>query len=228
MTRPPATSAEASGTVRIGVVDDHDLIVDGLRRTLCAEAGFDIVVAGATVDAVLAPGIRFDLAILDLSLPDDSAVGENIAALRSAGVAKILVLTAGDRPDLVRAAARAGVLGVLRKSESATTIRSAVRDAAAGVTIGTVDWAAAIDADPRRPELSPREEETLALYAAGESADDVAELMGISVNTVHLYVSRIRAKYATAGTPVVSRAQLRRAAQRDGFVPLPWWRRRRP
>ncbi|MFC9664626.1 LuxR C-terminal-related transcriptional regulator [Nocardia sp. NPDC127606] len=221
------TGLGESRGVRIGVVEDHELLIEGLRQALVAAPDLDVAAAGGSVDALLALNVPVDMAILDLSLDDDSTPRGNVEQLHRAGIEKVLVLTTGDRPDLVREAARAGVLGVIRKSESAEAICVAVRSAAAGEPIGTIDWATAIDADPSRPRLAPREEEALALYAAGESAADVAELMGVSKNTVNLYLTRIRAKYAAAGSPVVSRSQLRRTAQRDGIVPRPWWRARK-
>ncbi|MFD3430956.1 response regulator [Nocardia fluminea] len=221
------TDPGVSRGVRIGVVEDHELLIEGLRQALAAEPDLEVVAVGGSVDALLAAEITIDLAVLDLTLEDESTPQENVVRLQQSGIEKVLVLTTGDRPDLVREAARAGVLGVVRKSESAQAICAAVRTAATGQPIGTIDWATAIDADPSRPRLAPREEEALSLYAAGESAGDVAELMGISKNTVNLYLARIRAKYAEAGSPVVSRSELRRAAQRDGIVPRPWWRARK-
>ncbi|MFC9872675.1 response regulator transcription factor [Nocardia salmonicida] len=215
------------GAVRIGVIEDHELLVEGLRQALTSEADLEIVAAAESVSALLAKDATIDLAVLDLSLPDESTPTDNVAALKAAGIEHVLVLTTGDRPDLVRDAARAGVLGVVRKSESSRAICAALATAATGQPVGSIDWAAAIDADPLRPHLAPREEEALALYAAGESAEDVAELMGISKNTVNLYLARIRAKYAEAGRPVGSRAELRREAQRVGLAPRPWWRGKR-
>ncbi|MFD3707450.1 LuxR C-terminal-related transcriptional regulator [Nocardia sp. NPDC058658] len=213
--------------VRLGVIDDHSLLIDGLRLTLAADPRITIVATGASVQAMLDVCADIDIAILDLSLPDGSTPSMNVAALTNAGIANVLVLTAGDRPDLVREAARAGVLGVVRKSEPGAAILAAITAASAGQPIGTADWATAIDADDQRPRFAPREEEVLALYAAGESAEDAAALMEISTHTVNMYLRRIRSKYSEFGTPVPSRAALRDAAQRDGFAPRPWWRARR-
>ncbi|KAF0845297.1 response regulator [Nocardia caishijiensis] len=213
--------------LRVGVVEDHELLIDGLRHALSPDPSVVLVAVGSTVPRMLEGAGPLDLVVLDLSLPDGSGPIENLATLRAAGVPNVLVLTAGDRPDLIREAARAGAVSVLRKSEPPGVIRGAVRAAAQGQPLATIDWAAALDSDPKRPALAPREEEALALYAAGECAEDVAALMGISVNTVNLYLRRIRAKYLEAGTPVHSRALLRTAAQRDGYAPRPWWRPRR-
>ncbi|CAM4526970.1 response regulator [Nocardia ninae] len=212
--------------IRIGVVEDHEVFVDGLHRNLADEPDLEVVASAATVEALITRMPVLDLVILDLLLPDESSPRENVMRLAAVGVHRVLVLTSGDRPDLVRDAARAGVLAVIRKSETSEAIRAAIRAVAAGDTVGSIDWAAAIDADPNRAGLAPREEETLALYASGESARGVAALMGITPNTVKLYLSRIREKYAAVQRPANTKSELRQAAIDDGYTPRAWWRRR--
>ena len=63
-----------------------------------------------------------------------------------------------------------------------------------------MDWAAAIDSDEAFVvDLSPRQREVLELYASGESAARVAELTYLAVDTVNMYLDRIRLKYSNAG-----------------------------
>ena len=106
-------------TYRIGVVEDHAVAVAGLRQILSADPSLVIVAAAATVADLLADTTDLDLAILDLRLPDGSSPITNVEQLRNEGI-ETLVFTSGDEPFLVRAAARAGVLGVVRRSPSVT------------------------------------------------------------------------------------------------------------
>lgn len=101
------------------------------------------------------------------------------------------MLTAADSAELIRSAARAGVIGVVRKSESAAAVLAAVDAALKGETFPTTEWAAAIDADDDLPDagLSARERQVLELYAAGEKAQTVAYRTGFSRATVNQYVS---------------------------------------
>ena len=133
-------------THRIGVVEDHAVAVAGLRQILSADPSLVIVAAAATVADLLADTTDLDLAILDLRLPDGSSPITNVEQLRNEGI-ETLVFTSGDEPFLVRAAARAGVLGVVRKSERDEVVVAAVRDAVQGRMVPTLDWAAAIDGD---------------------------------------------------------------------------------
>ena len=210
----------------LGVVEDHGIWVCGLQQAL-RDADIDVMVSHAeAVDELLCGASRPDLVVLDLLLRDASSPADNIAQLRAAGL-PVLVITSGERPDLVREAAQAGVLGVVRKSESDKTIVASITAALRGEMVGSVDWAAAVDGDAEFvPHLSPREREVLALWASGETASGVAETLGISVNSVNKHLQRIRDKYEQAGQPARTKSELRDAAQRRGLAPRPWWRPR--
>lgn len=208
----------------IAVVEDHAIWVRGLAALL-ADYGLPAGVEQfATVDELLQKPKGFDLVILDLVLGDSSEPGDNVARLNASGHAT-LVITSGERPEMVRAAARAGVLGVVRKSETDDMIADAVASALRGDPVGSTDWAAAIDSDAEFvPQLSPREREVLALWASGETAKGVAQILDVSVNTVNAYLRRIKEKYEAAGRPARTKAELRAAAQDAGISPRPWWK----
>jgi DNA-binding NarL/FixJ family response regulator len=180
-------------------------------------------VAGAgTVDELLEQTTDLDLVILDLRLEDGSTPKSNVDQLHAADI-KVLVFTTADYPDLVRAATAAGVLGVVRKSVRNTELVEAIRSAADGNTVATMDWASAIDADPALAEvnLSPRQRQVLELYASGEPANRVASITGLSTETVNVYLSRIRRKYADAGRPAPTKTDLYKRALEDGWLPIP-------
>ncbi|WP_305780310.1 response regulator [Nocardia nova] len=219
-------NSEATSPHRIGIVEDHQVTVAGLRQVLAGEPSIAIVAAAASVPDLLGITAELDLVVLDLRLPDGSSPAANIERLRSAGI-ETLVFTSGDEPFLVRAAARAGVLGVVRKSERDEIVAAAVRDAAAGKQVPTTDWAAAIDSDDEFAvvNLSPRQREVLALYASGEPAARVAKLTDLTEDTVNAYLGRIRQKYAEAGRPSRTKTELFKRALEDGWLPIP--RRRR-
>lgn len=224
MTQGSGGSMPTDGNVRrrIGLVEDHESVALGLRSILADQADLDLIAVAATVDELLAPGPTLDLVVLDLRLGDGSSPRSNVEKLHAAGT-RVLVYTGAENPFLVRSAARAGVLGVVRKSEPAAAIVSAIRRAAAGGQVVTTDWAAAIDGDPQLPDvgLSPRQREVLALYASGEKAGRVARLAGLSEQTVNDYLVRIRNKYAQAGRPAPTKTDLYKRAVEDGWLPMP-------
>ncbi|MFQ6331460.1 LuxR C-terminal-related transcriptional regulator [Nocardia sp. CWNU-33] len=223
---------------RIGLVEDHESVAIGLAAMLAPEPDLDLVLTAGTVPELLAAAVRaasdsatppvpttqpaLDLVVLDLRLADGSSPEDNVRALRDRGI-EVLVFTGADNAFLVRAAAKAGVLGVVRKSEDVPTVVAAVRRAASGEQVVTTDWAAAIDGDPQLSDvgLSPRQEEVLTLYASGEKASRVARLAGLSEQTVNDYLGRIRQKYADAGRPAPTKTDLYKRAVEDGWLPVP-------
>lgn len=207
---------------RIGLVEDHESVALGLASMLAREPDLELTVTAGTVSELLARAPQLDLVILDLRLSDGSTPQDNVQALRARGL-EVLVFTGADNPFLVRSAARAGVLGVVRKSEDVRTVVAAVRAAAGGEQVVTTDWAAAIDGDPQLPDvgLSPRQQEVLTLYASGEKASRVARLTGLSEQTVNDYLGRIRQKYADAGRPAPTKTDLYKRAVEDGWLPVP-------
>ncbi|WP_306363987.1 response regulator transcription factor [Nocardia sp. CC227C] len=214
--------AQESRPRRIGLVEDHESVAIGLAAMLASEADLELVITAGTVPELLAAAPELDLVVLDLRLADGSSPEDNVLALRESGV-EVLVFTGADNAFLVRAAARAGVLGVVRKSEDVPTVVAAVRRAAHKELVVTTDWAAAIDGDPRLQDvgLSPRQQEVLQLYASGEKASRVARMTGLSEQTVNDYLGRIRQKYADAGRPAHTKTDLYKRAVEDGWLPVP-------
>lgn len=197
-------------------------MVIAVRTMLAAHPRLNLVAAAPTVAELLDGGAELDLVILDLRLADGSSPTGNVADLHAAGL-PTLVFTGAENPYLVRLAAKAGVLGVIRKSAPTAVVVDAVSAAAAGEQVVTTEWAAAIDGDPLLDAvgLSERQREVLALYASGEKADRVARMTGLSAGTVNDYLRRIRTKYRETGRPAETKIDLYRRAVEDGWLPVP-------
>jgi len=208
--------------IKLAHVDDHETVQVGLASMISAVANLELVVSAQTVGEVLPHLSNVDLVILDLRLSDGSSIAENLAALH-AHEARVLAFTGADNPADLRAASRAGVLGIVRKSEPREIVIDAIQRAATGESIATTEWAAALDSDPHLASagLSPKEREVLGLYAAGDKSTTVASRAGLSTGTVAEYVRRIRSKYAAAGRPAHTKIDLYKRAVEDGILPSP-------
>jgi len=213
-----------TGVIDIAAVDDHPIVLASVASWLAAAGdGIRVTSTAATVDALLAgPGRHARVVLLDLDLGDGTTVERNVAAIRAAGPA-VLVLSASDRPLAVRAAMRAGALGYVLKSEPADRIRAAITEVAAGR-----DWISpglayilATDDAPDRPALSEQERRALVLYATGLPLKSVARRMGLSEETAKGYLQRVRAKYAKAGRAASTKIELYHRAVEDGHIPPP-------
>ncbi len=142
----------------------------------------------------------------------------------TAGGIGTLVFTGGEDPYLVRLAAAAGVLGVVRKSETNAVVVQAIRAAAFGEQVVTTDWAAAIDSDPALSEvgLSPPATACFGVVRLRGGDDGTGRPLDGSGNaTVTEYLQRIRTKYAEAGRPAPSKTDLYKRALEDGYLPIP-------
>lgn len=211
-----------SGVKQIGVVEDHSAVILGLKAMLADHPNVDVAATAPTVTDLLNQQIPLDFVLLDLRLADGSSPTANVETLRAAGL-EALIFTGAENPYLVRLAAKAGVLGVIRKSAPTEQVVDAIAAAAAGHPVATTEWAAAIDGDPDLPEvgLSPRQQDVLTLYASGEKADRVARMTGLTPHTVNDYLERIRIKYADAGRPARTKTDLYKRAVEDGWLPMP-------
>ena len=216
-----STTSPRSNGVRVGVVDDHESVRLGLK-TACLDAGFDFVLAAASVKEFVANlnGRECDVVVLDLSLGDGSTVTENVKAVQATGCA-VLIHSIADRVALVREALAAGAAGVIPKASATKTVICAVATVARGDVLNNLEWATAIDADGdfSKAQLGRREREILHLYASGLPLKLAAERLGIGYATAREYLDRIRVKYIEVGRPAPTKVDLLRRAVEDGILP---------
>jgi DNA-binding NarL/FixJ family response regulator len=207
---------------RVGLVDDHEVVAVALNAAVEGIAGVEFAGSASTVEELLKKTRGLDLVVLDLRLADGSSPANNVDRIQEAG-AQALAFTAGENPHLIRLVARSGAIGVIRKSEPLSVLLDALRRAAEGEPIISIDWAAALDSDPALGDanLSPQEQKVLALFADGKKAQTVAAETGLALGTVEDYIKRIRAKYARTGRPANTKIDLYKRALEDGFLPIP-------
>ncbi|HET6627493.1 MAG TPA: LuxR C-terminal-related transcriptional regulator [Nocardioidaceae bacterium] len=200
--------------VQVGVVDDQDLLVAGIRGLLSPRSSpARFVAAAPTVVGLLTSGERFDIVVLAVRLNDGTTVEDNVARLTEAGHAVLLHADARHReasPTLIRTGAR----GLVWKNEPARTLLRAIISVANGGT-----WVSEHDASV--VELTHRETEVLRLYATGMKYAETAAALDppISVDSVKTYLQRVRRRYDEAGRPASTRMELRQRALEDGLLP---------
>jgi len=200
------------------LVDDHDLILQGLRRAFERDAGFEVVGEAGTVREALAAAavLRPNVIVLDASLPDGSGI-DAARVLRSRqpqlGIV-VLTMQAGD--DAVFAALEAGASAYVAKDAAAADVVSAAQHAATSPTsFAAAELAGAMRRrlHPSGPQLSPREREVLALLADGLPVAAIARRLFISESTTKTHISKLYDKLGAA-----NRAQALMAAMRLGLI----------
>ena len=204
--------------IRLALVDDHELVREGLRALVEAHAGDDVVVVYSGFDVLRALATEPSLVLLDVDLgPDTAPVQDSTAACVRRG-ARVLLISAFDDASAIRAALAAGALGFIPKRVSVDVLLEALHTAAAGELYLSVDLATILMSTAGAPDLSARELEALRLYAAGLKVAAVAHRMGVSPHTAKEYLDRVRAKYRQAGRAASTRTDLYAAARTDGLL----------
>lgn len=212
------------GPIRVMVVDDHDLFRDGIVGVLRGQPDVEVVgEAGDGLEAlVLAQSLRPDVVLLDINMPGTDGIEAARLITRELPECRVVMLTVRDEDERVFEAIRAGASGYLLKTIKGQQLAEMVRAAARGEAALTPAIAARLlvafrggapaagpaqgpSAAPAAPgagegpdELTGREQEILALIAAGRSDKEIAADLVISLYTVKAHVRSILAKLHVA------------------------------
>lgn len=202
--------------IRVAIVDDHPLFLEGVAATLAAEPDMEVVgEGGSAADALrLATTLLPDVLLLDVTMPGGGlAAAQAVAA--ACPVTKIVMLTFSEAEDDVLAALKHGARGYVLKGVTSGELKAHVRAVHAGevsmtpslaagllfeLTTGAARARAAQDAAGPPAERDPvgdltrREQQILELVAAGKSNKEVGKTLSITEKTVKHYMSNILQK----------------------------------
>ncbi|WP_019629981.1 response regulator [Actinomadura atramentaria] len=204
-----------SARIAVGVIDDHPVVIEGVRTWLARDPGIEV---GHVADTVEDVPCGLDVLILDLNLHGRLVLDE-LARLAAAGQ-RVITFSQFTEREMVLAALDAGACEFVAKNEGSAHLLAAVRTVAADRPYVT-PTAAGVLASDRRPDAAPlseRERTALLLWFQSMSKASVARRMGVSVHTVEMYVKRARVKYARAGRPAPTKADMLARAFEDGLI----------
>ncbi len=195
--------------VRIAVCDDHPLLREGLKRILLRQSDFcvDVEVGSGAELLAEAERQRFDVIILDISLPDMSGLDVLKGLQASGNSAKVLMLSMHPEEQYAVRALKAGAAGYLQKESVPEELINAVQRVSEGRKYVTASLAEKLavdvgDRSGRSPHelLSDREYQVLCLLASGKGVKDIAGELGLSSPTVATYRARILSKIGLTTT----------------------------
>jgi two-component system response regulator DegU len=187
------------------LVDDHQMLRQGLRRSLEEEGFYVVGEASDGEQAVrLVPAAKPDVILMDVSMPDMDGIEATRRIIQNDPDKRVVMLTMHADKDLIDAAIKAGAVGYLTKDCSTDEVIEAVRMAANGETALSPQLAKTmlsevrkIDEKAAREEdrlVTKREEEVLQLIADGCSTPEVAQKLYISQKTVKNHLASIYEK----------------------------------
>ena len=196
--------AEPTGTVRVFLLDDHEVVRRGVADLLEAEPDLTVVGEAATAAEALArvPAVRPDVAVLDVRLPDGDGVTVCRELRSQLPDLRCLMLTSFADDDALFDAIMAGASGYVLKQIRGTDLVGAVRTVASGQSLLDPRTTAAVlermrtAAERKGPvaELSEQERTVLALIGEGLTNREIGERMFLAEKTVKNYVSHLLAK----------------------------------
>lgn len=205
-------------SITVLLVDDHELIRQGLRRAFERTPDFDVVGEAASLAeaAALTRATSPEVVVTDVRLPDGTGL-ELAAKLRAGrpGIG-IVVLTMYAGHETLFAALESGASAFVSKDSPSDDVVAAARHAAVSPTsFAAKDLAGAMQRRlvPSGPRLSPRESEILGLLADGLGVSPIARKLFISESTAKTHISKIYEKLGAA-----NRAQAIMRAVQSGLI----------
>jgi len=198
--------------IRIGIVDDHTLVREGLRLILEAQPDMDVVgeardSAGALSMAALR---KPDIMLVDLTLDgsDGVALVRDLTAWHP--LIRVIAVTMHHHEETVRQVFLAGAAGYVVKGAASADLIAALRAVANNQHYVHPVVASVVVVDSLRwlrqaGRLSPREIEVLRLVTAGRTAVETGRALGISANTVSRHLSNMASKVGVHGRVALTR-----------------------
>lgn len=190
--------------IRVFLLDDHDVVREGLRFLLEQQGDIEVVGESSTATEATAiiPALRPDVAVLDARLPDGSGI-EVCRSVRAVDpTINALILTSYDDDEALFAAIMAGAAGYVLKEIRSSDLVTAVRHVASGKSLIDPSLTAKLlervrngpGTPPELASLTDQERILLGHIAEGLTNRQIAEKMFLAEKTVKNYVSSILAK----------------------------------
>lgn len=198
--------------LQVLIVDDHPMVIEGMRSLLC---NLDFVgIAGTAANAFEAVALLktrpVDVAIVDINLPDINGIELTVKIVKEFPGVKVLAMSTFKERSYISRMIQSGASGYLVKSASAEEIAEAVLTAYEGKLYLSLDLNAIdgeVTAEP--PILSRREKEVLEYIAEGFTNPQIAEKLFISLHTVDTHRKNILTKFNVNNTAALIKLAVR-------------------
>ncbi|CYU91494.1 response regulator transcription factor [Streptococcus suis] len=191
-------------TIRVMLVDDHEMVRLGLKSYLNLQPDVEVVAEASDGEEGLAKALEVkpDVVVMDLVMPKMTGVEATLALLKEWPQAQIVILTSYLDNEKIYPVLEAGARGYMLKTSSADEILAAIRKVAIGEYAIETEVEKKVEHHKRHPDLhddlTAREREILTLLAKGYDNQRIADESFISLKTVKTHVSNILSKLAVS------------------------------
>ena len=217
--------------IRVLVVDDHEIVREGLSSLLSASDAVEVV--GQAPDALraiqLVSDLDPDVMLLDLRVPGGSGLAVLSELQKRSSRCRAIILTTFDDSEALVEAVRKGTAGFLLKDAPLSQLLSAIERVHGGERVFRTDcwreiaesregrelWSAS-ESDPDSWSLTRREEEVLEMLSSGLSNRQIAQALDLVEGTVKNHVSVVLRKLGVRSRTAAALMVTRSGASRDG------------
>ena len=201
--------------IKVVIIDDHVVVRAGLRYIIEADPELELVGEfGGGVGAVEFVAERNpDVVLLDVRMPDRGGIDVLKDLLAANPKRRVVMLTTSDVEEDVFRAIEEGAFGYVMKDSEIATISAAVHAAHAGEVFMTEDVRRIYETRKSARGLSSREAEVLAFAAKGDGNREIAAKLGLSENSVKMFLKRAFFKLGAS-----NRAEAVQLAVRRGLI----------
>ena len=178
---------------KVAVVDDHSVVLAGIKFVLSRAEGMEVVATAESAEDILGfyEKAKPDVLLLDIRMPSVSGLDALETLRKSHPDAKVAMLTTSELEEDIFRALKLGANGYIPKDSRPAEIAKAVREIASGGRYIPEDIQRIFDMRQGVKSLSARELSIIQLAAKGFSSPEVAEMLGISVNSVKTHFRHI-------------------------------------
>ena len=201
--------------IKVVIIDDHVVVRAGLRYIIEADPELELIgeFGGGLGAAEFVMYNNPDVVLLDVRMPDLNGIDALKEILAADPKRRVVMLTTSDAEEDVFRAIEEGALGYVMKDSEISVISAAIRSAMAGEVFMTDDVRRIYETRKGSKGLSARESEALKLAAKGAGNREIATAMGLSENSVKMFMKRAFFKLGAS-----SRAEAVQLAIKRGLI----------
>ena len=203
------------GMIKVVIIDDHVVVRAGLRYIIEADPELEFIgeFGGGLGAADFVMYNNPDVVLLDVRMPDRNGIDALKDILEADPKRRVVMLTTSDAEEDVFRAIEEGALGYVMKDSEIEVISAAIKSAMAGEVFMTDEVRKIYETRKGSKGLSARETEALKLAAKGAGNKEIAKEMGLSENSVKMFMKRAFFKLGAS-----SRAEAVQLAIKRGLI----------